>query len=163
MTRHISNLNIETFRGIKGLELKDLGDVNILVGANNCGKTSVLEATMLLGAPDSFPNILSCSRLREANRLNTRFTNSFFDSFLLLFNRLSDELEIGVSGKNDIGDIKKSFNLFIPLRGSETSQTNKVSIPDHQVHSAASGNGEGDIVSNLDYLIVWWCDNRWRR
>ena len=39
-----TSLKIENFRGIKSLEMSDLGQVNVLVGKNNSGKTSVLEA-----------------------------------------------------------------------------------------------------------------------
>jgi AAA15 family ATPase/GTPase len=42
------NLTIENFRGIEKLVLTDLKRVNLLVGRNNCGKTSVLEALFLL-------------------------------------------------------------------------------------------------------------------
>jgi len=40
----ITRLQIERFRGIRSMELTDLKTVNVLVGKNNCGKTSVLEA-----------------------------------------------------------------------------------------------------------------------
>ena len=99
MAQHIRNLNIKTFRGIKNLELDNLSDINILVGANNCGKTSVLEATMMLSKPDDFYNVVSVARLREAYRIGFRMNSSFFDSFLNLFNKLNDELLISVSGK----------------------------------------------------------------
>jgi AAA15 family ATPase/GTPase len=39
-----TSLKIENFRGIKSLEMSDLGRVNVLAGKNNSGKTSVLEA-----------------------------------------------------------------------------------------------------------------------
>jgi len=42
------SLTIENFRGIKKFEIDDLKRVNLLVGRNNCGKTSVLEAFFLL-------------------------------------------------------------------------------------------------------------------
>ena len=41
-------LTIENFRGIAKLEIADLRRVNLLVGRNNCGKTSILEAIFLL-------------------------------------------------------------------------------------------------------------------
>ena len=37
-------LKVQGFRGLKSLELSDLGKVNIFVGDNNSGKTSLLEA-----------------------------------------------------------------------------------------------------------------------
>ncbi len=44
----LKSLKIENFRGFETLELKQFGRVNLLVGENNCGKTSVLEAIQLL-------------------------------------------------------------------------------------------------------------------
>jgi predicted ATPase len=45
-------LRLENFRGLRELTLTGLGRVNLLVGANNCGKTSVLEAIHILAARD---------------------------------------------------------------------------------------------------------------
>ena len=45
----LSSLQIEQFRGFKKFELPDLERVNLLVGANNTGKTTVLEAVEFLG------------------------------------------------------------------------------------------------------------------
>jgi energy-coupling factor transporter ATP-binding protein EcfA2 len=44
-------LSIHSLRGIQNLELTGLRQVNLLVGANDSGKTSVLEALALLGKP----------------------------------------------------------------------------------------------------------------
>ena len=46
----ISSLKVEGFRGLKQFEMGQLGRVNLLVGTNNCGKTSVLEAIYLLAS-----------------------------------------------------------------------------------------------------------------
>jgi len=54
MARHFSELNIRAFRGIVNLEIPNLGDVNILLGNNNCGKTSVLEAIQLVCDPSEY-------------------------------------------------------------------------------------------------------------
>ncbi len=42
--RNLDNLTIHRFRGIRDLTLEELGQINLLVGVNNSGKTSVLEA-----------------------------------------------------------------------------------------------------------------------
>lgn len=47
-------LHIENFRGLRDLTLVGLRRINLLVGANNCGKTSVLEAVHLLASEGSF-------------------------------------------------------------------------------------------------------------
>ena len=41
-------LNISDFRGIGGLKLKDMSKLNLVVGANNSGKTTILESLFLL-------------------------------------------------------------------------------------------------------------------
>lgn len=42
--RYINSVNVTGFRGLKDLSLSDLGDLNILIGASNTGKSSILEA-----------------------------------------------------------------------------------------------------------------------
>ncbi|MFZ1599572.1 MAG: AAA family ATPase, partial [Anaerolineae bacterium] len=44
MNKQLENLTIHRFRGLRDLELAGLGHVNLFVGANNSGKTTVLEA-----------------------------------------------------------------------------------------------------------------------
>lgn len=46
----IRNLKLEDYRSFKSYELRDLARVNLLVGRNNCGKTSVLEAVHFLAS-----------------------------------------------------------------------------------------------------------------
>ena len=42
----VRDFTIGRYRGIEDLEIKDLANVNIFVGPNNCGKTSILEAVI---------------------------------------------------------------------------------------------------------------------
>lgn len=48
---HISEIKIENFRGFQHLELTGLQAVNLIVGQNNAGKTSLLEALALVADP----------------------------------------------------------------------------------------------------------------
>jgi hypothetical protein len=43
----ITSFTIENFRGIKKLNLNNLGQINVIAGKNNAGKSSVLEALFL--------------------------------------------------------------------------------------------------------------------
>lgn len=47
----LTDFTIERFRGLREVELKKLGRVNLLVGPNNSGKTSILESLILYGRP----------------------------------------------------------------------------------------------------------------
>lgn len=51
----IRELIIENFRGFRRFEMRDLGLVNLIVGSNSSGKTSVLEALHVLTSPGSLP------------------------------------------------------------------------------------------------------------
>jgi energy-coupling factor transporter ATP-binding protein EcfA2 len=57
-------LEIEQFRGIRELKLEQLGDVNLLLGDNDSGKTSVLEAVRMFEAPDNINMIIRNARER---------------------------------------------------------------------------------------------------
>ncbi len=57
----LRTVKIENFRSFHQFELNDLGRINLLVGANNSGKTSVLEAIHLLraqGNPRAFIELM---------------------------------------------------------------------------------------------------------
>lgn len=73
--RKIPSLKIEGFRAFESLVIRDLSDVNLLVGRNNVGKTSVLEALQLYfsqGERQRYPDLLvarseySLKRMRDA-------------------------------------------------------------------------------------------------
>lgn len=59
----LTKLTVERFRGLRDLALEGLGRVNLLVGRNNSGKTSVLEAIFLYCNPlDEFAWIQTAQR-----------------------------------------------------------------------------------------------------
>jgi predicted ATP-dependent endonuclease of OLD family len=49
----ISSIDIENFRCFKKLRVEGLASVNLIVGANNSGKTALLEAIEAVVSPDS--------------------------------------------------------------------------------------------------------------
>lgn len=53
----IDSLNIEGFRAFRSLKIPDLGQINLITGGNNTGKSSLLESLRIL-ASDANPSIL---------------------------------------------------------------------------------------------------------
>lgn len=53
----LRSLRIEKFRCFQAFELQQLGRVNLLVGKNNSGKTSILEAVQLFCAQNTFESL----------------------------------------------------------------------------------------------------------
>ena len=56
---------INGYRGLKNIKLKDLERINVLIGENNSGKTSVLEAIQLFSSKNVIENAIAIARKRE--------------------------------------------------------------------------------------------------
>jgi energy-coupling factor transporter ATP-binding protein EcfA2 len=61
-----TSVQIQAMRGLSGLTLEGCGGVNLLVGGNNSGKTTVLEALILLSDPTNIGIWETASQLRRA-------------------------------------------------------------------------------------------------
>ena len=59
-----SSIRIESYRGIDGLNLEAPGRINLIVGVNNAGKTSLLEAIYLLAHQNDERALLDAIRWR---------------------------------------------------------------------------------------------------
>ncbi|MDU9048537.1 MAG: AAA family ATPase [Candidatus Electrothrix sp. Rat3] len=64
----IEQFEIKNFRGFSEYKIDDVGQVNLLVGTNNCGKTSILEAIRLLKSEGNLYDLLSVL-LRRGERI----------------------------------------------------------------------------------------------
>ena len=68
----INELTLSNFRGFGSLELKGLKRVNLIVGHNNTGKTSLLEGVLLVSDPNAFSQLPGVFRPAQGNP-NLRF------------------------------------------------------------------------------------------
>lgn len=79
-------INIESYRGLSHVVLEELNRVNIIVGDNNSGKTSILEAIQLFGSRDVLNNMISIAKRRTVqNGLLVKNQLSSFDELLYSF------------------------------------------------------------------------------
>jgi AAA15 family ATPase/GTPase len=85
--RNLESLTIHQFRGLQNLELKDTGQINILVGVNNAGKTSVLEAISTYCRPLDLSEWLSTALRRE---ISPYLSSSKLESLKWLFPQQKD-------------------------------------------------------------------------
>lgn len=92
MAIHIESLKIGHFRGIHHLSVENLNHINIIAGDNNSGKTSVLEALLLLRNPNDFTNMLRLARMREMSFFLSG--TSVYESFINLFPQDTSRMEI---------------------------------------------------------------------
>lgn len=61
----LPSLEIRNFRGFHHLQIERLGRVNLIVGKNNIGKTSLLEALQLYAAKGDFSTVIKMLEVRE--------------------------------------------------------------------------------------------------
>ncbi len=92
MSKYIKSLKLDGFRGIHDLDIEELNHINIFSGDNNSGKTSILEALLLLRNTNEFSNILRIANSRES--LNRFSGITSFENFLNLFSHDDKQLKI---------------------------------------------------------------------
>lgn len=81
MEKHIQEFNINAYKGIHDLKLKNLNMINILTGDNNSGKTSVLELLSTLDNPENTGAWVLCSRMDSLRVRERLYFNGFFNMF----------------------------------------------------------------------------------
>ncbi|WIV13283.1 AAA family ATPase [Proteiniborus sp. MB09-C3] len=77
--KYIDSVYIDGFRGFKDFKLSNLKDINFIVGENNTGKTSLMEAINILEYPGEIGHFINVLRQREGFDLSTPF-HSFENS-----------------------------------------------------------------------------------
>lgn len=100
MKNKINTIDVVSFRGIQNLKVENLSEINIVTGTNNSGKTSFLEAVMMLSAPESLMNIIKVARVRESAKYPALFRSrlSNFQLFSYLFNKKNEKSTLYIKG-----------------------------------------------------------------
>lgn len=125
----IESINIKNFRGIKNLSIDNPGMINLILGNNNCGKTSLLDALFLFsGATNPRLSVL-INWLREYEKIS--------DEMLRLnFYGMNPSEEIVLTGRYNNGKVR---NLIISYK-EENSET---------ITEANAGNQDKHYFLNL--------------
>lgn len=150
----IENINIKNYRGIQELNITGLKSVNILVGDNNAGKTSLLEAIQVFLNPN-LPTLAKIATERESvnKAYGSKERMHILDSLYYLFNikkptffsingivnKKIEKVEINVEKRKmyQIGISKKNLN-----------KTNKFNEIDSYVYSFKLNNTKETIELN---------------
>lgn len=101
----LDRLDIQRFRGLKELSLTDAGRVNLIVGRNDLGKTSLIEAIRLLLSGD--PRYLRRSSRNQLERKPINLEQSYRFAF---YKSQSDE---PLTIQAEIGDLQISADASI--------------------------------------------------
>ncbi|MCC5658157.1 AAA family ATPase [Nostoc sp. XA010] len=149
----LKTIKIENFRSFQSFELQQLGRVNLLVGKNNIGKTSILEAIQLLCSR----NNLDPLRQTMTNRSEYFFDDERTERRLRPVQDLDvrhlfygHEIELGskfsITGTN--GNIQEELVVSIEVR-KISSKESLSSSPEFLYDEVP------DALRELDFSIKW--------
>ena len=104
MAKYIESIEIYNFKGIGKLFIKDMKPINILIGDNNSGKTSVLEAISFLERPFDFSMHLKIAGRKYSQR------GIKYNKIQEMFNNCDFTKEIGIIADTNNGSCKLNIN-----------------------------------------------------
>jgi predicted ATPase len=153
----LDSLQIRNFRAFQHLEVPSLGNVNLIVGKNNTGKSSLLEALYIYareGYPDAIWNIMRArgesgdSRVRREEDIEQRVS----DIKHILHNR-SDLTETQKIRIGSLQQENRQLHLSIgwhtaDSRGNRTEQATLFEEPD-ELFLVVQAMGKPEVAYNL--------------
>jgi AAA15 family ATPase/GTPase len=148
----LKSIKIENFRGFKTFELQQLGRINLLVGTNNSGKTSVLEAIQLLCSPKNFEPLHELMNNRGEYFLSDDKVRRELDICHLFYGHdINIESQFSISGLNN--ESKEKLVISIEVRNN--SQTKQLTLFDELDNIISFDENENDSLQELDFKIEW--------
>ena len=126
MSIYIRDINIKTFRGLRDLTINGLGDINIITGNNNSGKTSFLEVLRSLESPFKLSHWMTATSRSDISGL------SMYEKIDMLFNVDSKDKIVEYFITNSINE-KINFKItaeeqMIELSRYEMGKIDKFSL-----------------------------------
>lgn len=133
----INSIDIIKFRGIKKLEVSEFSNINLIVGDNNSGKTTFLEAIQLLFAKPQLSSIKNV--IDQRTILNP--DSSFYTSFIKMFNKEQDKdfLEFDIYALSNNGALELELNgQEKTVSGEAALQESTMSLRQKNVYKRAA-------------------------
>ncbi len=166
--KHLDSLTIKNFRMLEDVEIEKLGHVNLIVGKNNSGKSTVLEALALLasGFEPKIIETVTFNRDIERHNFNKNYTIPHIDIksfFSRNFNNKFDYKKIIFIGNtelyinfgfekyyDELNDLESEFKYILDDEDLSICYDSNKKIP-HSSDDNAIGE-EIDYFVKLSYL-----------
>lgn len=151
----LKSIEIRQFRSIKELTISDFSKINLVVGDNNSGKTTLLEAIQLLFTKAQLSAVRNVINQRTVLQPSK---NSFYTSFIKMFNMEQNGkyLECGVFANTDKGTQEFELQGFEKIiTGDDALQVSLMSARQKEQYKRANAvlpeqvkMFEGSIISD---------------
>lgn len=133
------NIVIDHFRGIDHLEVNDLKHVNVFLGQNNGGKTTLLESLFLLSG-------MSNPLLPERINAFRNKGNSSFDELKFLFHKVKLDVHPTFHAVMD-NQIHRNLSLSIVNKAQQVDDLHRA----NQMGASSSDGAKGETCMVLNY------------
>ncbi len=150
---HLDEFTIHQFRGVHNLRLAGLGQINLLVGDNNSGKTSVLEALSLYADPLNWRRWSSIASMRETGTLSSP---SMTEKLIWLFPGGNEPIDDGASpntkiilsssGSFPVNGVSADYENFSEIVQSEFAQLSLLRIAEGESGSLEEREREMEAI-----------------
>lgn len=159
----ITSLSINNFRGLKQVTLNDLRSVNLIVGGNNTGKTSVLEALVLLfGDGTSIGNLSFAFRANQSggNSRDDHNDREHFWSWLFFDRNVGNSISVAAKFEPD-ATIKLESEYTAEARNSDVRRQTTINRSDSRIPTfTISGSGQEILRQRRDNTLFTIGDNQ---
>lgn len=152
--QHLTSFKVENFKRFDSLELTDIGQFNLIVGDNNVGKTSLLEAISVLSlrnGDDSFDSLeqnLNHVLLRRG--MNATGSTDIFFKYLAKDEGQSILFDFEIGQKNEYVTIKKSSEQQITIERGRQQRATDFARESQNMHIAGGAKSTNLIPLNIE-------------
>lgn len=149
----LESIHIQGFKGFKDTHIGPLRKVNLVVGGQNVGKTSLLEAVYAVTKPDATAGMARAFRVAE-DADDVRYVQAVFSIEFRRISVVSDGVQFSLmpnSGSGDQGFPITTYNYARPLmlfssHPNQVPTLNPMVFPIHLPTQAALNNTFGRLV-----------------
>lgn len=120
----LESLNIKNYRNLIKLRINSLGRVNLIIGKNNTGKSTILEAIAIYAAKADLSIIYQLLKERGDNYRQQEANKNYTESNIRALSSLFTDRLVGFNKENSISIGSIDNTLF----GKENSFDNSVSL-----------------------------------
>lgn len=154
---HLKTFRIKNFRKFKDLKLTNLGQFNLIVGDNNIGKTSLLEAFLL---DENIEVLIPNLRVAYEDRVNSKegkesdFIFDFFNSEII--DNETKRIKDGESLEFEIEESRLAWNykLYSPSEERIRNKYPSLEVLNRRAYLALTINDEKEIIFNIKDILV---------
>jgi len=147
-------IKIENFRGMKELEIIGLKQFNLLVGKNESGKTSILEALFLLVNPANSLLVHRINLFRNLKKIDSTILEVLF--YKEIFNK-------GIRLKAELNDPRETRELIItPIKNNRIvriENTNKEIKKDKYYYSTEDSSEDMSKITGIEMLYNYFSND----